>query len=183
MRSLVRAIAFSLLLAGLGAITVPVLPPAPALAVEPDEMLKDPKLEARARRISQQLRCLVCQNENIDESNADLARDIRILLRERLKAGDTDEEAIQYLVDRYGEYVLLKPRFAPHTLILWVGPFLVLGLGLLSAAIYMRRRVKQAPEATRAEAPLSEEERKRLQELLAGDSSGSKPEGSATPQS
>jgi len=125
-------------------------------------MLKDPELEARARRISKELRCLVCQNENIDESNAPLARDLRILLRERLKAGDTDEQAIQYLVDRYGEYVLLKPRFATHTLILWIGPFLVLGLGLIAAAIYLR----QAPEAVQVEAPLTEEERKRLQELL-----------------
>ena len=170
MRSLLRVLALSLLLAGLTVVAMPVPFSTPALAVEPDEMLKDPKLEARARRISQQLRCLVCQNENIDESNADLARDLRILLRERLKAGDTDEEAIQYLVDRYGEYVLLKPRFAPHTLILWIGPFLVLALGLFSAAIYMRRRVKQAPEATHTEAPLSEEERKRLQELLADSS-------------
>jgi len=129
-------------------------------------MLKDPELEARARRISKELRCLVCQNENIDESNAPLARDLRILLRERLKAGDTDEQAIQYLVDRYGEYVLLKPRFATHTLILWIGPFLVLGLGLIAAAIYLRRRVRTAPEATQVEAPLTEEERKRLQELL-----------------
>ena len=182
MRSLLRAIIVLLLLAGVSVLMLPTLSPAPALAVEPDEMLDDPKLEARARKISQQLRCLVCQNENIDESNADLARDLRILLRERLKAGDTDEEAIQYLVDRYGEYVLLKPRFAPHTLILWVGPFLVLGLGLLAAALYMRRRVRQAPEAVQAEAPLSEEERRRLQELLANDSAGNEPKGPATPQ-
>lgn len=138
----------------------------PALAVEPDEMLKDPKLEARARRISQQLRCLVCQNENIDESNAPLARDLRILLRERLKAGDTDEQAIQFLVDRYGEYVLLKPRFAPHTLILWIGPFVVLGLGLIAASIYLRRRVRQAREVLQADAPLTDEERERLRDLL-----------------
>jgi cytochrome c-type biogenesis protein CcmH len=166
-----RNIALALALAVVALAAMPVqrmLAPVTAHAVEPDEMLKDPKLEARARRISQQLRCLVCQNENIDESNADLARDIRILLRERLKAGDTDEQAIQYLVDRYGEYVLLKPRFAPHTLILWVGPFLLLGIGLFAAAIYLRRRVRAAPEAARVEAPLSEEERKRLQELLDG---------------
>ena len=167
MPDLLRILAMVLLLTGALFTTAPGLLPTPALAVEPDEMLKDPELEARARKISQQLRCLVCQNENIDESNADLARDLRILLRERLKAGDTDEEAIQFLVDRYGEYVLLKPRFAPHTLILWIGPFLVLGAGLLAAAIYLRRRVKQAPQAVQAEAPLSEEERRRLQELLA----------------
>ncbi len=140
-----------------------------AYAVEPDEMLKDPKLEARARKISQNLRCLVCQNESIDESNAPLAKDLRILLRERLKAGDTDEEAVQYLVDRYGEYVLLKPRFAIHTLILWLGPFLVLAMGLIAAGIYLRRRMQASRQALASEAPLSEEERKRLGELLEKD--------------
>ena len=167
-----RLLALLMLLAGLALpqANVGLSPVAPALAVEPDEMLKDPKLEARARRLSQELRCLVCQNESIDESNAPLARDIRILLRERLKAGDTDEEAIQFLVDRYGEYVLLKPRFALHTLFLWVGPFLVLLAGLIAAFIYMRRRVRAAPQAASAEAPLTEEERQRLQELLKDDS-------------
>ena len=174
MRDLLRHLACALLLIFAALTAAPGFAPVPALAVEPDEMLKDPKLEARARKISQQLRCLVCQNENIDESNAPLARDLRILLRERLKAGDTDEQAIQFLVDRYGEYVLLKPRFAPHTLILWIGPFVVLGLGLLAAGIYMRRRVKETPEAVRAEAPLTEEERKRLQELLSGGSGDGK---------
>ena len=136
-----------------------------ARAVEPEEMLKDPKLEARARAISRNLRCLVCQNESIDESNADLAKDLRVLLRERLKAGDTDEQAVQYLVDRYGEYVLLKPRLAPHTLFLWVGPFLVL---LIGGAILWRKRklLATAPEAARAESDLSEEERERLKKLL-----------------
>ena len=134
-------------------------------AVEPSEMLDDPKLEARARELSKNLRCLVCQNESIDESNADLAKDLRILLRERLKAGDTDEEAVQYLVDRYGEYVLLKPRFAPHTLVLWIGPFLVLLIGAY-ALWRARRKVATAPAAKKVEADLSEEERKRLDELL-----------------
>ena len=134
-------------------------------AVEPSEMLDDPKLEARARELSKNLRCLVCQNESIDESNADLAKDLRILLRERLKAGDTDEEAVQYLVDRYGEYVLLKPRFAPHTLVLWIGPFLVLLIGAY-ALWRARRKVTTAPAAKKVEADLSEEERKRLDELL-----------------
>ncbi len=139
----------------------------PAAAVEPEEMLKDPKLEARARAISKNLRCLVCQNESIDESNADLAKDLRVLLRERLKAGDTDEQAVQYLVDRYGEYVLLKPRFALHTLFLWVGPFLVLLLG--AAILWSKRKtLTTAPEAARAEADLSEEERERLKRLLDG---------------
>ncbi len=134
-------------------------------AVEPSEMLDDPKLEARARALSKNLRCLVCQNESIDESNADLAKDLRILLRERLKAGDTDEEAVQYLVDRYGEYVLLKPRFAPHTLILWIGPFLVLLIGAY-ALWRARRKVVTAHAAKKVEADLSEEERKRLEKLL-----------------
>ncbi len=134
-------------------------------AVEPSEMLDDPKLEARARALSKNLRCLVCQNESIDESNADLAKDLRVLLRERLKAGDTDEEAVQYLVDRYGEYVLLKPRFAPHTLVLWIGPFLVLLIGAY-ALWRARRKVATAPAAKKVEADLSEEERKRLEELL-----------------
>ncbi len=134
-------------------------------AVEPSEILDDPKLEARARELSKNLRCLVCQNESIDESNADLAKDLRILLRERLKAGDTDEEAVQYLVDRYGEYVLLKPRFALHTLVLWIGPFLVLLIGAY-ALWRARRKVVAAPAAKKVEADLSEEERKRLQELL-----------------
>ncbi len=134
-------------------------------AVNPDEMLDDPVLEKRAREISKNLRCLVCQNENIDESNADLARDIRILLRERLKAGDTDEEAIQYLVDRYGEYVLLKPRFGLHTLFLWTGPFIVLVIGAIGL-YYTRRRMQNKAAAARVEADLTEEEQKRLQELL-----------------
>ena len=134
-------------------------------AVEPSEMLDDPKLKARARALSKNLRCLVCQNESIDESNADLAKDLRVLLRERLKAGDTDEEAVQYLVDRYGEYVLLKPRFAPHTLVLWIGPFLVLLIGAY-ALWRARRKVATAPAAKKVEADLSEEERKRLEELL-----------------
>ena len=99
---------------------------APALAVLPDEVLADPALEARARTISALLRCLVCQNESIDESNADLARELRLIVRERLVAGDTDDQVIQYLVDRYGEFVLLKPVFAPHTLILWPAAPLVL---------------------------------------------------------
>ncbi len=135
------------------------------VAVEPSEMLKDPKLEARARKLSQNLRCLVCQNESIDESNADLAKDLRVLLRERLKAGDTDKEAIDYLVSRYGEYVLLKPIFAWHTLFLWIGPFLVLLVGG-AALYYARRRFAASAAAAKVEAELSEEEKARLQKLL-----------------
>ncbi|KAB2882195.1 MAG: cytochrome c-type biogenesis protein CcmH [Albidovulum sp.] len=136
---------------------------APAGAVQPDEVLADPALEARARALSQGLRCLVCRNENIDESNADLARDLRLLVRERLVAGDTDAEVIAYLVDRYGEYVLLEPPATGSNLILWVAGPALLVVALGGAAIYLRRR-RSAPEA--AAPPLSEAERARLAELL-----------------
>ncbi len=132
----------------------------PALAVNPDEMLADPALEARARTISEGLRCLVCQNESIDDSDADLAREIRILVRERLVAGDTDDEAVQYLVDRYGEYVLLKPVFAPHTLLLWIAGPAALLLG--GAVVFFAARRKRAQgEAV----PLTPEEAQALEEL------------------
>ena len=112
----------------------------PAFAVNPDEMLKDPVLEARARTISEGLRCLVCQNESIDDSDADLAHEIRVLVRERLTAGDTDQQAVQYLVDRYGEYVLLKPVFAWHTLILWIAAPSLLVIGGIVLVVAARRR-------------------------------------------
>ncbi|MEZ5779379.1 MAG: cytochrome c-type biogenesis protein [Paracoccaceae bacterium] len=138
---------------------------APVAAVQPDEILADPTLEARARELSKGLRCLVCRNENIDESNAGLARDLRLILRERLVAGDSDEEVIAYLVDRYGEYVLLQPTTSGANLVLWIaGPaMLVVALGV--AGIYLRRR-RRGPES--APAPLSEEERARLDEILRG---------------
>ncbi|MDD2868764.1 cytochrome c-type biogenesis protein [Neomegalonema sp.] len=137
---------------------------APAFAVQPDEMLDDPALEARARALSRDVRCLVCRNENIDDSNAPLARDLRILLRERLTAGDSDAEVKEFLVSRYGEFVLLRPRFSAHTAMLWFGPLGVLGLGILLARGIMRRRAGAlAPEP---EAPLTEEDRERLRELL-----------------
>ena len=131
----------------------------PAFAVNPDEMLADPALEARARTISEGLRCLVCQNESIDESNADLAREIRIIVRERLTAGDTDAEVVQYLVDRYGEYVLLKPVFAPHTLILWTAAPIVLLIGGI-AIVFAARRKRVVTQAA-----LTDEERRALEEL------------------
>ncbi len=135
----------------------------PAFAVQPDEILDDPALEARARELSKGLRCLVCRNENIDESNADLARDLRLLVRERLVAGDSDDEVIAYLVDRFGEYVLLQPTASGENLILWVaGPAMLL-VALAGAGIYLRRR-KAAPDA--APAPLSEAEKARLAEIL-----------------
>lgn len=132
---------------------------APALAVQPDEMLKDPALEARARALSQTLRCMVCQNESIDESSAPLARDLRLLVRERIKAGDSDAEVQAYLVARYGEFILLQPRFSSRTWLLWGIPIVVLLAGGAGVLLAIRRR-KAAP------VPLDEDERRRLEALL-----------------
>lgn len=132
----------------------------PALAVQPDEMLKDPALEARARTLSAELRCLVCQNQSIDDSDASLAHDLRVLLREQLQQGKSDAEALQFLVDRYGDYVLLKPPFKASTMLLWLLPF---GVLLVAAAFLLRRRPQAA---TPAEAPLSDDERKALAKQL-----------------
>jgi cytochrome c-type biogenesis protein CcmH len=133
----------------------------PALAVRPDEILADPALEARARALSQELRCLVCRNENIDDSDADLAHDLRVLLRERLVAGDTDQQAMDYIVARYGEFVLLRPTTTGANLILWLaGPALLL-LGGGIAWSMLRRRSKAADAAA-----LSPEEEARVQALL-----------------
>lgn len=139
-----------------------------ALAVEPDEMLDDPALEQRAREISKDLRCVVCQNENIDESNAPMARDMRILVRDRLMEGDTNADVKQYLVDRYGDYVLLKPPFKPTTYVLWFGPALIL-LGAVVAARAFYRRKAAAPPAP---PPLSTDEQARLNALLAATDDG-----------
>ncbi len=133
----------------------------PALAVEPSEMLDDPVLEARARVISKGLRCVVCQNENIDDSNAGIASDLRILVRERLTIGDSNPEVVQYIVDRYGEYVLLKPTFFGSNMILWLaGPFLLLGGGF-GAFLFIRGRGKQEQEAA-----LDSDEEEKLASLL-----------------
>jgi cytochrome c-type biogenesis protein CcmH len=141
----------------------------PAGAVEPDEMLDDPALEQRAREVSRGLRCVVCQNESIDESNADMARDMRILVRDRILAGDSNAEVEQYLVDRYGDYVLLKPPFKPTTYVLWFGPALILLGGALAAVAYYRRKAA----APAAPVPLSPEEEARLRALLdEGDTRG-----------
>ncbi|MEI4263572.1 cytochrome c-type biogenesis protein [Roseovarius sp. D0-M9] len=136
----------------------------PVLAVQPDEVLDDPALEARARTLSEGLRCLVCRNESIDESNATLARDLRLLLRARLVAGDSDAEAIDFIVDRYGEYVLLNPRATGSTLLLWLaGPAMLLaGAGI--AFVYIRRRGRAAQE----DETLSDEEAARLRDILNG---------------
>ncbi len=139
---------------------------APVHAVQPDEMLADPGLEARARTISQELRCVVCQNQDIDSSDAPLARDLRILVRERLTKGDSDTAAMDYIVARYGHFVLLKPPVEPATWLLWLGPFAVLGLGGAALAYWSRgRRPVDA-------APLSDAERRELATL--GDSGDSR---------
>jgi cytochrome c-type biogenesis protein CcmH len=141
-----------------------ILADAPARAVQPDEMLRDPTLEARARGLSQELRCLVCQNQSIDDSNAPLARDLRVLLRERLTAGDTDAEVLAFLTARYGDFVLLRPPFAVRTVVLWLGPFLLLaGAALL---LFLRARVRLQRLRDAAPAPLSQAERERLDHLL-----------------
>jgi cytochrome c-type biogenesis protein CcmH len=134
----------------------------PVHAVEPRERLADPALEARARTISGELRCLVCQNESIDESGADLAHDIRILVRERLTAGDSNAQTIQAIVNRYGAFVLLKPPVEPATFVLWYGPPILVVLGLAGTLLWLRRR--QTVPAN--ETPLSPEESRRLDGLM-----------------
>ncbi|MCR9057119.1 MAG: cytochrome c-type biogenesis protein CcmH [Rhodobacteraceae bacterium] len=140
---------------------------APALAVAPEEVLDDPALEARARALSAELRCMVCQNQSIDDSDAPLAKDLRVLVRERLVAGDSDGQVIDYLVSRYGEFVLLKPRFAWHTLVLWAaGPFALLA-GLIAIVLALRSRSRRGSQvATAGSANLSQEEEERLKALL-----------------
>ncbi len=145
------------------------LPPAGTMAVEPDEILKDPVLEARAREISLNLRCLVCQNQSIDDSNAELARDLRVLVRERLLKGETNKQVTDFIVDRYGEFVLLKPRMSLHTVILWFGP-LVLLLSVLGYFFMNWSARQQAARAGQAGVSrLSSEEKKRLAGLLDAD--------------
>lgn len=149
MRQLFAALLFALALAS------------PAFAVRPDEMLQDPQQEQRARNLSAELRCLVCQNQSIDDSDAELARDLRLIVRERIKAGDNDKQIIDFLVDRYGEFVLLKPRFGWHTMILWVGPFAILLIG--GVALFRQARAKAA---AKTEVPLSAEEQAALKKAL-----------------
>jgi cytochrome c-type biogenesis protein CcmH len=137
----------------------------PALAVLPSEELANPKLEARARHIGAELRCVVCQNQTIDDSDAPLAGDLRVLLRQRLVAGDTDQQAVAYIVSRYGHYVLLKPPFETQTLLLWLGPALVLAMGGIGVAA-MARRSAQAPLTP---PPLTPEEEAALARRLESD--------------
>jgi len=134
----------------------------PAMATQPDEILADPVLEARARTIGAELRCLVCQNQSIDDSNAPLARDLRLIVRERLVAGDSDEQVLAFVVDRYGDYVLLQPPFKATTLLLWAAPVLALISGALLVTFVLRRRGGD-PDAAPA---LTEAEQRRLDGLL-----------------
>ena len=134
----------------------------PAVAVEPGEQLADPALEARARELSKDIRCLVCQNQSIDDSNAGLARDLRVILRERITAGDSDDDIREFLVQRYGDFVLLNPPVKAETYVLWYGPVAIGAFGLLAVIVFLRRR----PAAQTAK-PLSEEELARVDRLVA----------------
>lgn len=144
------------------ALLIALLTAMPAFAVLPQEQLKDPALEARARAISKELRCVVCQNQTIDESDATLAADLRMIVRERLVAGDSDEEVKAWIVARYGDYVLLRPPFRGETVLLWLGPALVLLLGGIGVALYLRNR-------TSAQATLSPEEQAELDRIMEED--------------
>ena len=146
------AIAFVLAALGLSA----------AHAVLPDEVMSDPAREARARNLSRELRCMVCQNQSIDDSEAPLARDLRLLVRERIAAGDSDTQVVDFLVARYGEFVLLKPRFEWHNALLWLTP----AIALLAGAIAMVAAIRRRRIATPAAAPLSADEERRLAEMI-----------------
>ncbi|MEH2556705.1 cytochrome c-type biogenesis protein CcmH [Bradyrhizobium algeriense] len=160
MRKLLASIAVVALVAGCPA----------AYAVQPDEIMADPAKEARARDLSRELRCMVCQNQSIDDSDAPLARDLRLLVRERIATGDSDSQVIDFLVARYGEFVLLKPRFTPHTLLLWLLPPLALIGGGLALWFYSRRRSNNSGSPTDPSLlHLTEEEEARLDRLLAAD--------------
>jgi cytochrome c-type biogenesis protein CcmH len=136
-----------------------------AIAVEPDEIISDPALEARARALSKELRCMVCQNQSIDDSDAPLAHDLRVLVRERLQAGESDQQVIDFLVARYGEFVLLRPRFSWHTALLWFGPATILIIGAYGVLVLARRyRTNRAAE----QETLTAAEADRLSEILRG---------------
>jgi cytochrome c-type biogenesis protein CcmH len=136
-----------------------------ALAVQPDEILADAALEARARALSKELRCMVCQNQSIDDSDAPLARDLRVLVRERLEAGDSDQQVIDFLVARYGDFVLLKPRFTSHTALLWLMPAVVFVIGALVLVAAARRRSKTAAASSQP-AKLTPAEATRLADII-----------------
>lgn len=140
----------------------------PGHAVNPDEVLEDPKLEQRARELSAEIRCMKCQNQSIDDSNADLAKDLRVLVRERLVAGDSNDEVLDYLVDRYGEFVLLKPRFTAGNLVLWLAPAILLIVGLFMAWSLVRRQVRETSPSVEGEpaGALSRSEHEKLTKIL-----------------
>ena len=146
-----------------------------AFAVQPDEIMADPGKEARARDLSRELRCMVCQNQSIDDSDAPLARDLRLLVRERIGAGDSDGQVIDFLVARYGEFVLLKPRFNPHTLVLWLLPPLALLGGGFALWTYSRRRSKFPDTEDPRLLKLTAEEEARLERLIAAETAPEKP--------
>jgi cytochrome c-type biogenesis protein CcmH len=146
------------------ALLIAFLTPISAFAVNPDEVLKDPALEHRARQISAQLRCMVCQNQSIDDSNAELAKDLRVLVRERLTDGDTDAEVMDYVVSRYGEFVLLNPRLRGETLLLWGAPIVLFLAGATAMALFVRKRGGK-PTGT----PLSDAEKAELERVLKGE--------------
>ena len=147
----------------------------PAYAVQPDEIMSDPAKESRARDLSRELRCMVCQNQSIDDSEAPLARDLRLLVRERIAAGDGDAQVIDFLVARYGEFLLLKPRLKPHTLLLWLLPPLALAGGGLALWIHNRRRSRSAASDDQSLSKLTAEEEARLERLIAAEPSAEGP--------
>jgi cytochrome c-type biogenesis protein CcmH len=153
---------------------IAVLAGSPARAVQPDEIMSDPAKELRARDLSRELRCMVCQNQSIDDSEAPLARDLRLLVRERIAAGDSDAQVLDFLVARYGEFVLLKPRLNPHTWLLWLLPPLALAGGGLALWTHGRRRSRSSSVAEAA-ATLTPDEEARLTALMSGDASPEKP--------
>ncbi len=140
-----------------------------AYAVQPDEIMADPAKESRARDLSRELRCMVCQNQSIDDSEAPLARDLRLLVRERIAAGDSDAQVIDFLVARYGEFVLLKPRLNPHTWLLWLLPPLALGGGGLALWAFGRRRARSGATEDAALFQLTAEEEARVERLIAAE--------------
>jgi len=157
---MLRVLLFSILI---------VFAPTNGYAVNPDEILADPVLEERAREISKGLRCLVCQNQSIDDSDASLAKDLRVLVRERLTAGDSDEDVVNYVVSRYGDFVLLKPPFNMATLALWLGPLLLVLIGLFAVVMFFRKKPAEVALPNVPPEPLSKAEQDRLKKILEGN--------------
>ena len=157
------------------ALAVAVMTASPAFAVQPDEIMSDPAKESRARDLSRELRCMVCQNQSIDDSEAPLARDLRLLVRERIAAGDSDSQVIDFLVARYGEFVLLKPRLQPRTVLLWLLPPLALAGGGLALWTQSRRRSRSAAAEDRSLDTLTAEEKAQLERLIAAEPAADEP--------